>query len=61
MMLNSHIAQQHNAALQRESLVVAARARMVADVERTRFVDRFRSAISHSFPRGRVVAAKQCG
>jgi len=57
MMLNSHIAQQHNSALQRESLVVAARARMVADVDRPR---RLRGFVLRPFPRGRVVAAKPC-
>jgi hypothetical protein len=61
MMLNSHIAQQHNAALQRESLAVAARARMAADACRPRFADGLRNAIAHPFPRGRMVAAKQCG
>jgi hypothetical protein len=60
MMLNSHIAQQHNAANERERMVVAARARMVADVERQRFVDRLRGLIVRPFPRGRVAAAKQC-
>jgi len=54
MMLNSHIAQQHNAALQRESLVVAARARMLADADRPR---RLRVLIARPFPRSRVVAA----
>jgi len=57
MMLNSHIAQQHNAALQRESLVVAARARMLADADRPR---RLRVLIARPFPRSRVVAAKPC-
>jgi len=57
MMLNSHIAQQHNAAVQRESLVVAARARMVADVEKPR---RLRGFVARPFPRGRVTVAKPC-
>jgi hypothetical protein len=60
MMLNSHIAQQHSAALEREWLAAAARARMVADVDRPRFTDRLRAVIAHRFPRGRMVAAKQC-
>jgi hypothetical protein len=60
MMLNSHIAQQHSAALERESLAVAARARMAADVDRPRLADRLRNLIAHPFPRGRMVAAKQC-
>jgi hypothetical protein len=54
MMLNSHIAQQHNAALQHEALVVAARARMGA----TR--PRLRLALGRPFPRRRMVAAKNC-
>ena len=37
MMLNSHIAQQHNAALEREALMAAARARMVAKVRHVWF------------------------
>ena len=61
MMLNSHIAQQHNAALEREHLVVAARARMVADVDRQRFTDRLRGLIVRPFPRRRVVATGPCG
>jgi hypothetical protein len=60
MMLNSHIAQQHNAVLERDALVVAARARMVAKAERPRFVDRVRTAIARPFPRGRIVTAKNC-
>jgi hypothetical protein len=60
MMINSHIAQQHSAALERESLAVAARARVVADVDARRFADRVRSVIAHPFPRGRMVAARQC-
>jgi hypothetical protein len=57
MMLNSHIAQQHTAALEREALVVAARARRVVDVEKPR---RLRGLVARPFPRGRVTAAKPC-
>jgi hypothetical protein len=60
MMLNSHIAQQHNAALEREGLIAAARARMLANAAQPRFADRVRGAIARPFPRGGVVAAKQC-
>jgi len=57
MMLNSHIAQPHNAALQRASLVAAARARMAADVDKPRLL---RGFSLRPFPRGRMVAAKPC-
>jgi hypothetical protein len=57
MMLNSHIAQQHSAALERQALVVAARARMVAEVQKPR---RLRGVVARPFPRGRVTAAKPC-